>query len=531
MTTSNNKVLIIGLDGFTWTLGNAFMRDGIMPNLAKVVASGAHGLLQSVTPYETGPAWSSFQAGCHPGKTGVFAFHNYDRTKKAVRLNSFADIKVPSLWELADQAGKCVISINMPVNSPPPQLKNGVMIPGLLCPALSPETVYPSDVYDKYIKPRPDYCIVNKEPQKTSKRAAEVAARTEIVRTDMAIEIMADYQWDICSVQMQSTDAFQHKMWWLLKEAENEALKDEREDAILFYKAIDKQVGRLMAAAGDDVLTLIVSDHGFTAGYESVGINTWLKQKGYLSLLPQIAPHRSSWQKTKEKVPILKAAAKVAGTVLQKLAANPDEKLYCETVVHHLRNLIDYDKTEALCLGGMGGVIYINGTQQERDTLKQKIKEELLEAYGPNSTTPVIASVSCAQETYDAVDWVTEMPDLSVVLVEGVECRIDPLGDEVIIRKLLDGTHALNGVWVAAGHEVAVGKETTYSLVDIMPTVLAYCGVKIPEHVDGQVIQSLFKRPLKVETYAFDIKGKAQVAYTDQEQKDVEKHLSDLGYM
>ena len=532
MATSNNKkVLIIGLDGFTWTLGDAFMREGIMPNLAKLVASGGHGLLQSVTPYETGPAWSSFQTGCHPGKTGVFAFHNYDRTDKAVRLNSFNDIKVPSLWELADQAGKCVISINMPVNSPPPQVKNGVMIPGLLCPALSPKTVYPSDLYEKYIKPRPDYCIVNKAPQETTRLAAQAAAHTEIVRIDMALEIMEDYDWDICSVQMQSTDAFQHKMWWLLKETENEALKAERADAILFYREIDKQVGRLLAAAGDDVLTLIVSDHGFTAGYDSFGINTWLKQKGYLTLLPQATPALTSWQKTKQKVPGLKAVAKVVGLVLQKLATTSDEKLYCETVIHHLRNLIDNDQTEALCLGGMGGVIYINGSLKQREVLRQKIKSELLEAFGPNSATPVIASVAFAQDTYDAVDWVAHMPDLSVVLVEGVECRIDPVGDEVIMRKPLDGTHALNGIWVAAGREVSSLQDTTFSLVDIMPTVLAYCGIDIPEHVDGQVMQALFKTPLAVQKYTFNIKGKAQVAYTDQEQKDVENHLSDLGYM
>lgn len=65
-----NQVLIIGLDGFTWRLGRGFMAEGVMPYLAALVEQGYHGHLRSVIPFETSPAWSSFQTGCLPGKTG-----------------------------------------------------------------------------------------------------------------------------------------------------------------------------------------------------------------------------------------------------------------------------------------------------------------------------------------------------------------------------------------------------------------------------------------------------------------------------
>lgn len=81
---STKRVLIIGIDGFTWRLGRGFMAKGIMPNLASLVERGCHGNLRSVMPFETSPAWSSFQTGCFPGKTGIFTFHTYDRKRNMV---------------------------------------------------------------------------------------------------------------------------------------------------------------------------------------------------------------------------------------------------------------------------------------------------------------------------------------------------------------------------------------------------------------------------------------------------------------
>jgi predicted AlkP superfamily phosphohydrolase/phosphomutase len=188
------------------------MAGGVMPNLKKLVEDGCCGNLRSVIPCETSPAWSSFQTGCRPGKTGVFAFHTYDRKQNKVRLNSFADIAVPSIWELADRAGRKVVSLNMPVSCPPPKI-DGVIIPGLLCPRLSSATVHPSGAYKKYIKPNKDYFIVNKDPKDTVSGFVEQAISTERARVRTALELMREIDWDIFCVQMQSGDALQHKLW------------------------------------------------------------------------------------------------------------------------------------------------------------------------------------------------------------------------------------------------------------------------------------------------------------------------------
>ena len=207
------KVLILALDGFTWRIGKRLVNEGQMPVLAGLLAQGAHGNLKSVIPYETSPAWSSFQTGCLPSKTGIFAFHGFLRQIRNIKLNSYQEIKVPTIWELLSAAGKKVVSINMPMTSPPPKI-SGAIIPGLTCPELSPETVYPPELFDKYIRPNPDYLIVNNELQPTLAEYVAQSVKTEETRCRLALQLMHDMDWDLFSVQIQSTDVFQHRNWW-----------------------------------------------------------------------------------------------------------------------------------------------------------------------------------------------------------------------------------------------------------------------------------------------------------------------------
>ena len=63
MHPKKKRVLIIGLDGFTWHLAKPLIENGTMPFLGRMVEKGSHGELHSVMPYETSPAWISFQTG------------------------------------------------------------------------------------------------------------------------------------------------------------------------------------------------------------------------------------------------------------------------------------------------------------------------------------------------------------------------------------------------------------------------------------------------------------------------------------
>lgn len=530
---ATRKVLIIGLDGFTWQLGRGFMAEGVMPFLKELVEHGSHGNLRSVIPSETSPAWSSFQTGCFPGKTGVFAFHAYDRKENILKLNSFANNRMPSLWELADRKGKTVVSLNMPISSPPPKV-NGVIIPGLLCPQLSRQTVHPPEAFDKYIKPHKDYFIVNNDFRETVRETTKQSISTEKARCRTALELMKDVNWDIFSVQIQSTDLMQHRTWHGLDPKAKGHTPQERKEALEFYRACDKIVEQIIEAAGKDVLTVIVSDHGFGVSKYSVSINVWLKQHGYLSLLPD--PPDSIWTIIKKKILPLKASAVLCGNIRKKFKKRGSTPVFGLIDLEHMRKVIDFNKTKALCVGGMAGILYITDKNKDkRKALSETIRQELLGDLGPESKNPAIKSIRSGREVYGSENTSDSMPDLVIEYFEGYESKRNPKGDKIVRKTERDnkeiGTHRRNGIFVISGPGVKEDNTFDGDIVDIVPTVLAYLGLSVPRHFDGKVLNTAFVEPLPITYEDITFDRSQTVQYSDEEQAKVEQQLADLGYI
>ncbi len=540
----SRKVLIIGLDGFTWDLGRDFMAEGVMPNLGKAVVSGCHGILRSVIPCESGPAWASFQTGCYPGKTRVFGFHSYDRVKNKVVLNTFSGLGVPTLWEIADHSGKTVVSINVPITYPPPKVR-GVVVPGLLSPRLSSQTVHPTEVYERYVAPRSDYRIVNLDRVETLQGFVDQQIVTENARCQMALELIKDIDWDVFAVQIQSTDAVQHHVWGALDRTATQYTNEERDEVLRFYRFIDEVIGSIMDAVGPGVLTLIMSDHGFCNAERMVNLNVWLRQKGYLKLTPGPRRHvrwRALKRGIKQQIPPVRFVVPLYRGI-KNIAEKSRQKTAAE-LVHHkamsdINRSVDFSKTVALSLGSLAGMIYIlSDSAEKRRSVGTKLTEEIVKDLGPDSPVPVVDKISRAGEIYGVMDDSGCVPDLVVRYRRGVFGMYNTVGDEVIWKPEYGGyrrgfgTHSQEGVIVLQGPGVRTAAELDGNIVDILPTVLAYLGIPIPEHVDGKPLVKAFSRKLEIsyENILFK-KPTLQTEYTTQEQEQIEKKLRDVGYL
>ena len=531
------KILIVGLDGFTWRIGKKMIQEGHLPILGRLVEEGVHGTLNSVVPAETSPAWSSFQTGCRPDKTGVFAFHSFQRPTRTIKLNSFQEIKVPTIWELLTAAGKRVISINMPMTSPPPPIQ-GAIIPGLTCPELSPETVYPSAVFDRYIRPSPEYLIVNNEHQPTLAAYVEQAISTEEHRCRLALQLMHDMDWDLFSIQIQSTDVFQHQNWCTLDPNAEGFTEEAYAQSVEFYKSIDGIMGKLIDAAGPSVLTIAVSDHGFCAKKAEIGINTWLAQNGYLYLKPTEKPNVFHHIKNniKNVIPAVKFIAGVYGKTVcffsDKMSSTRKKKtmLYAEKVVRHIRETIDMNRTFAFCLGGMAGLLYLIDRTQ-KDKAASMIKR-LLDAYGPASKDPLISDIQDMETFCRHTE--ENYPDYIITFLPGAGAKINPEGalvDPGLSDGKRSGIHEQEGILVLHGPHVKSGHYLSADLIDIAPTILSYFSIPVPRHIDGRSLNVAFVDSLDIQYSDIEKSNKEKLDYSNQEQNWVEKQLEDLGYL
>jgi len=530
---ASKKVLIIGMDGFTWDIGKNLMAKGVMPNLARLVEQGCHGILRSVIPSETAPAWSSFQTGCRPGKTGIFTFHRYDPAQKRLRFNNYTDIAVPTLWELASRAGKKVVAVNFPLTSPPPEI-HGVMIPGLLCPGLSAQTVRPSGIYEKYIACERDYKIVDTAPYHSVPTFVDHQILTERTRLKVGLNLMKDFDWDIFGFEIQSSDRIQHYLWSALDSDMPGYNQEDQKEVFRFYRSCDEIMGELIKAAGSGVLTMLVSDHGFTSLKGVFNSNVWLKQNGYLNLLK-----KRQWIETKnrlkQRIPLLRLLARWYGSIKQlgKARVEPEQ----ETLTH-LSNMIDVEKSSAFSIGVIAGMLYLNVPGDQRSQLAQEITRALLDEYGPGSSCPVIAGISKVNEAFSGMNAVGCFPDLVLEFYEGFFAYVLPIGSAIVTKPDTSksginflGTHSQRGVFLAHGMAVKPGIRWDGEIVDIAPTVLGYLGIQIPRHMDGKVLEAVFRQPLGLSYSDIAAVRTKESNYSAEEESEIQKRLSDLGYL
>ena len=64
---TQHKSLVIGMDGAPFPLIKQWSEEGYLPNLAKLIANGSFGVLNSTIPVHSPTAWTSFITGLNPG--------------------------------------------------------------------------------------------------------------------------------------------------------------------------------------------------------------------------------------------------------------------------------------------------------------------------------------------------------------------------------------------------------------------------------------------------------------------------------
>ncbi|MFP4045611.1 MAG: alkaline phosphatase family protein, partial [Candidatus Aenigmatarchaeota archaeon] len=126
---SENKVLIIGLDGADWDIIDPLLEEGKLENIERVIEEGDRCNLNSSRPSMSPVAWTTFATGKNPGKHGVFSFIR-KKNGKFLPLTS-EDIMTESLWDITSENNLTSLVINVPMTYPPHEIK-GKMIAGYL---------------------------------------------------------------------------------------------------------------------------------------------------------------------------------------------------------------------------------------------------------------------------------------------------------------------------------------------------------------------------------------------------------------
>jgi predicted AlkP superfamily phosphohydrolase/phosphomutase len=462
MGNEEKRVLVIGLDCATPQLVFERWREHL-PTISGLMERGAYGLLQTIVPPITVPAWTSMMTSKNPGRLGFYGFRNRGdySYEKLVFANS-KYVKEDTVWDILSRHGRPVVVLGVPQTYPPKPV-NGCLVTCFLTPSTESEYTYPPDLKQEINEAVGGY-VLDVENFRTDDKESlleEIYAMTAN-RFELARYLMEHKPWDFFMVVEMGIDRIHHGFW---KYFDTEHPKYEPgspyESAIFdYYRYVDDEVGRTLDLLDDRTAVLIVSDHGAKRMDGGICFNEWLIREGYLRLKQQ-----------------------------------PDRVKRLEP------GDVDWAHTKAWGEGGYYGRLFLNvkgrepsGTIPPEDY--EKVRDELkrrLEAIEDPEGRKIGTRVFKPQEIYPEVKGIA--PDL-IVYFGNLDWRsVGSIGLGTVHTFENDtgpddANHAEYGIFImydpGGGPK---GKLEGLKLIDCAPTVLRLLGVDIPGDMEGKAIR------------------------------------------
>ncbi len=564
---NTRRVMVLGLDGATWTLLRRFAEDGTMPNLASFIERGCTADLITMVPPVTATAWSSFVTGLNPGKHGVFEF--LLRKKALVEearsaRNPFGEVPVNSalrdgipVWDLVGEAGLKSVVKGVPITYPPAKIE-GFMLSGFLTPFGRRDFTQPPGLLDEIEAEFGPYRLYHRQVYSRRGVGDVLDELHDVLDFDIKVTryLMGRIDWSLFISHFWGTDRASHELWHLLDETHP---RHDREEALrygprlrAFYSALDEGLAGIVGdAEGSDII--VMSDHGFGPIHTFLSFNTWLAGQGLLKFKSGVmtslkrAAYRLGFTPTS-----LYRLSMALGLAKYRLSGGFHSRQKMQMLIHRFfLSLadVDWSVTRAYSRGNYGQ-IYVNlkgrepwGAVEpgaEYEAVREDVRKRLLAETDPATGENLFDRVYFREEVYEG-PYVDEAPDIVFI---PRDMRYKALGTlDFTSASFMEpvygnsGDHRMNGVFLGLGPGFARGgRIERLSILDIAPTVLYLLGLPVPRAMDGRIAEEALeegrlarRRPEFVDR---DLLGRTGVGRMEGEDRDdIRRRLEGMGYI
>lgn len=455
------RLLIIGLDCAEPSLVFELWRDDL-PHLARLMQQGSYGRLESCIPAITVPAWSCMMSGRDPGELGIYGFRNRgDRSYQRMKVADSRAVKVPRLWDILGENNWRVAVIGVPGTYPPSPV-NGVLASCFLAPDTSVQYTSPPDFAEQirrwvgnYLLDVPDFRSEDK-----SRILRDIYMLCD-QRFTVARQTLATYEPDLLMLVEMGVDRIHHALWKHMDARHPLYVPDSVfADAIHdYYCHVDRHIGELLAACGEETAVLVVSDHGARPLMGGISLNQWLVSEGYL---------------------VLKQA--------------PSAPLSLDEAQ------VDWSRTRAWSAGGYYGRIFLNVHGREPqgmiapsayENVRRELAEKLTGMTGPDGAL-LGNKAFLPQQIYRNVRSIA--PDLIVYLGDLAWRAVGRVGGDLYTRENDtgpdDANHAQYGLMIFFDPQhPGNGRQIENARIyDILPTLLHTYAVPAPAGLQGKIL-------------------------------------------
>jgi predicted AlkP superfamily phosphohydrolase/phosphomutase len=457
------RVAVIGLDCATPQLLFRDLLDEI-PNIRKLMDSGMHGELASITPPITVPAWACAMTGRTPGHLGIYGFRNRkDHSYDGLSIATSGSIKAPAVWDELAKSGKRSLLMGVPPSFPPPKEFPGWRVACFLTPPSAERFAYPAELETEIVEElgsRDDYIfdIPNFRLQGMDFALQQVFKMTKS-RFQVARRLVRNKPWDFFMLCEIAPDRLHHVFWQYFDPTHPLYQPGNKYETAFqdYYRFLDDEVGKLITCLPADAITILMSDHGATPMMGGLCFNDWLMQEGYLHMTETL-------------------------TAPTKIKEAP----------------IDWARTTAWGDGGYYGRLFLNVRGREpqgviEPAAYEAVRDELITkleaAPGPDGQ-PLGTRVFKPQDVYPVVNGVA--PDLLVYFGDLKWRSVGSVGNPSLYTYENDtgpdgANHDRNGIFAMTGLQgQPMGRVEGLNLIDVGATILSMYDVPAPEGAVGR---------------------------------------------
>jgi len=552
MATPIDRVLILGLDGATWTVLDPMRRRGLMPNLDALLERSAHGVLNSVVPPVTTAAWTSMSTGCAPARHGVFDHRYFDAAEDRMKVNHSGRVRAPTIWRLLSDAGRSVACLNVPGLYPPPTV-NGVVVSGMDAPHLEGALRGNPEFADRLKAEVPDYTLRyfwKRAPQSLEELRTNARLTDESFQGRAKGGLLADRafpDWSVLMVQFQNLDPFQHRAWRYLNVDETGIDDPEwNEAAAIVIQGLDRAIGRLLELADKrGAAVMVVSDHGFGPCVGRIDVNRILLDAG--------VARRANWLSK-----VSRRGNQIVDRIRVWKAKRNDPAARSASFDQSVTGAFPFDWKRTLAFAphqDTAAMIYVNSparygstrnrpplfTPRDIDDARDQAAGALAEALHPETGERLFPQIVATADAYNIDPAREGYPDLIALPAASywVRTKLAPGRGWVTADPNLTGTHRPEGVVALAGVGLTPGRNLQARLIDVAPTILNLLGAPIPSHIEGTPIgaeptaASASHADERLDRPSDTPGGPHQKTFehTAEEQAILEQRLADLGYL
>jgi len=545
--SGTNPCVLIGWDGATFDLLLSWVEQGELPNLAAMLSGGSARYLRSVIPPVTPAAWISILTGMNPGKHGVLDFNEFNATDylQKERLINSTHMAGTTIMDLLGDRELKVCSLQLPLTYPVWPI-NGLMLAGIPNPDDSLSYAYPPGRDFGPLRPG------KMSPQMSYQELFE--SHTFHIRklTDICCE-QIEVGYDFLTVYFRESDDFHHLYWRFLDPScpgyDPKKAKEIGNPIKSIYKELDASLGRILASR-PEANYFLISDHGGTAmGRRRLYLNTWLARRGYLNLKQSVL---GSFERI-----VYNAVKTLKPLFSWYLLQNIKGKLGLGKVSARVRNsvdAVDWANTRAFavlpCSPTAGIQLNVRGRETqgaveigaEYEHLRDKLIAELREITDPITGRKIVHDVQRREDIFSG-PYLQRIPDILLTLEPDVIVRTDFGANEWENTPSaefhdLSGEHDMNGIFVAAGHDIqATGFLPQASLLDVAPTLLYSLDQAVPQNMDGRVLEDVFRSDFRsghsvaVGDPREVVAREGENVYSEEEEAAIRSRLQSLGYL